>query len=160
MTIFKIPLSFVGAANFKFISVGLYQTPICAKVSEKCQIRSNPSPGPQPPTTISRTMMMVKKLWGGDGETNTRCVLALHYCRLTKKFTHHECCWVTRFLIKGSTIRGLWGWGISGGAEGYYYFKQLPLTTHNSCYMYPIHNNHNQNIVHYLLVNNKIGNRK
>ena len=50
MAIFKIPLSFVGseyAANFKFISVGLYQTPICAKVSEKCQIRSNP-PAPYP----------------------------------------------------------------------------------------------------------------
>ena len=47
MAIFKIPLSFVGsecAANFKFISVGLYQTPICAKVSEKCQIRSKVSP--------------------------------------------------------------------------------------------------------------------
>ena len=122
-TIFKIPLSFVGAANFKFISVGLYQTPICAKVSEKCQIRSNPSPGPQPPTTISRTMMMVKKLWGGDGETNTRCVLALHYCRLTKKFTHHECCWVTRFLIKASTIRGLCGYGGISGCWGVLLFR-------------------------------------
>ena len=117
MAIFKIPLSFVGsecAANFKFISVGLYQTPICAKVSEKCQIRSNPTPGPQPPTTISRTMMMVKKLWGGDGETNTRCVLALHYCRLTKKFTHTNAGGSHVFLsgvlqLGGCGYGGFWG---------------------------------------------------
>ena len=110
MAIFKIPLSFVGtsecAANFKFISVGLYQTPICAKVSEKCQIRSNPSPGPQPPTTISRTMMMVKKLWGGDGETNTLRVGVALLPPYQKVYTH-QCWWVTRFLIRGFTIRGL-----------------------------------------------------
>ena len=97
------------------------------------------------PTThhcTSRTMMMVKKLWGGDGETNTLRVGVALLPPYQKVYTH-QCWWVTRFLIRGFTIRGLcldggprwWGGGSDEGVLLPLLPTQLPLTTHNSCYI-------------------------